>query len=77
MDITNFDPSFSPRRSQGGPHVRKCFAGLLLRVRGARRTHSARGPVAGLAIDDHLLRDIGYTRLGASEAELANHNEAG
>lgn len=77
MDITNFDPSFSPRRSEGGPHVRGFLAGLRLRVRGARRKYAARGPVAGLAIDDHTLRDIGFTRFGVSEAELAKHNEAG
>jgi hypothetical protein len=35
-----------------------------------------RAPRLGIA-DDHLLRDIGFTRLGIREATLANLNEAG
>ena len=77
MDITNFDLSFSPRRSGRGPYVRDFLAGLLFRAPSVHHKHAARGPVAGGAIDGHMLRDIGLTRLGMRENTLANHNEAG
>ena len=77
MDITNFDLSFSPRRSGRDPYVRDFLAGLLFRAPNAHHKHAARGPVAGGAIDGHMLHDIGLTRLGMRENTLANHNEAG
>ena len=77
MDITIFDLPFSPRRSGRDPYVRDFLAGLLFRAPSAHHKHAARGPVAGGAIDGHMFRDIGLTRLGMNENTLANHNEAG
>jgi len=77
MDITNFDLSFRPRRSERGSYVRDFLAGLLFRAPGARHKHTAHGPVAGLTMDGHMLRDLGLTRHGMREDSIANHNEAG
>ncbi len=42
-----------------------------------RRNHHQGRPAARLAtLDDHLLRDIGHSRLGMRVDAFANHNEA-
>ena len=38
----------------------------------SREGHAA---IPGTTIDDHLLKDIGVTRLGVRESALAAHNE--
>ena len=78
MAITSTDISFSPGATLSGPLVRDILSRLVVWTRNAAPKHRQMRRASGLAaVDDHLLRDIGLTRLGISEAELANHNEAG
>ncbi|MDA0230894.1 MAG: hypothetical protein O3B21_12000 [Proteobacteria bacterium] len=42
----------------------------------ARKARKARRTPSLGVVNDHLLRDIGFNRLGVRETTLANHNEA-
>lgn len=77
MDISNVELSFNRRGPRGGSLIRDILAELRYWVSGAlRRQGERRQPIGLNAIDDHLLRDIGLTRLGVQEATLINQNEA-
>ncbi|MDP6474370.1 MAG: hypothetical protein QF449_14240 [Alphaproteobacteria bacterium] len=81
MDITNFDISFNRRGAHGGLGglgLGDILAALRLWARAARSGHAQRRPPAGrAAIGDHLMRDIGITRLGMRETAHTGLNEAG
>jgi len=55
------------------PDILRLARDVFARLRKPGRPVWAAGP--GIRIDDHLLRDIGMTRLGLREATLADRNE--
>ena len=78
MDILNTDFSFGRHDSSGASLIREILAQLRMwRLNAGQKHRQRRRTTRPFAIDNHLLRDIGITRLGMSEATLASQNEAG
>ncbi len=77
MNISNTDFSFATRDSRSAYIARKILAKWRMWTLNTVQEYSQRQrTIHPLAIVDHLLRDIGITRLGVSEATLAGQNEA-
>jgi uncharacterized protein YjiS (DUF1127 family) len=65
MDISNMDLAFSPGGRRGGSPIHNTLVELAMWLQNVAYKHRQRRqipPPAG--ISDHLLRDIGLSRLG-------------